>query len=393
MHFKIRLSSFLLVSTTLFTTGLSYVPASDSLVEQEPKRLYPRKPYYETGQWAPKDFFTDPLAIQCASAIARNDKTSVDELIAKGLDVNHKGKHNCTLLLWAYSSPKIQIFKALLEAGANPNVPLTGDIDNDNGDGLYREFLFPGRSVTSICCISRPSDDWFELVFKNGGDPNFTRLGKFTDNSVLHAICTSSLPDAVCQRRINTLCELGGQPNTRPKNCLSPLAVAINSSKYGTALALIDNGADMWLCIKKDRHHVVPMHSLAEKILESEHLYGTQSGGKPQFPYRFVKNPSPNFQPLISRFIENGVGSMKFRRALRDASVAKIWSKRSSTSYWDLLPVIHKLEDEALGVMHPRRDWLRPRTQKEIQKERQKERQKEWQKEWQRNNAFPRPNS
>lgn len=363
MRHRINLYHFVFVCTALLTTAARNAPAQEQPKEKNTKRQYPTRPYYESGKWDPTVFFTDSLAIKCASAIARNDTTSVDELIAEGLDVNHRGKHDCTLLLWAYSSPKIEIFRALLEAGADPNIPLTAFLD-DTTSG-YPDLLIPGKSVTSICSTSGPSETWFNLVFKHGGDPNFTIAGKVTDDNVLLRICTSNLTDTVCQRRTRVLCKLGAKPNFRPKNCRSPLSAAIGSANYGTAIELIENGADIWLPVKEDCDHIVPMHTLAEVILESANLYGTIAGSRVEFPCKWVKNPNPNFHPLIETFIKKGLHGQAFRRALRDAAVSKTWSKHSSTVYWEFLPLIHKLEDESLGIMHPRPDWLRPLTEDE----------------------------
>ena len=59
-----------------------------------------------------------------ATAASKGDVEKIDKIIAKGLDVNTRGKKGLPAAFWVLYNPNKEGFKCLLGHGANPNIPL-----------------------------------------------------------------------------------------------------------------------------------------------------------------------------------------------------------------------------------------------------------------------------
>lgn len=69
----------------------------------------------------PAELFADPGLRALAEAAQHGNTKKIDTLIAKGVDVNGKGRFGETPLYSAFQVRNKSGFKALLEHGANPN--------------------------------------------------------------------------------------------------------------------------------------------------------------------------------------------------------------------------------------------------------------------------------
>ena len=108
MIFKSSIFSSILLFTALFFCSIQITSA---------------KTFYQVYNWNIDDFFSDaPSDIkELCKAIEENNCQKVKSLIDKGIDVNYKGKQNMTPLMWAFAAND-EIFRALIIAGADPNV-------------------------------------------------------------------------------------------------------------------------------------------------------------------------------------------------------------------------------------------------------------------------------
>lgn len=72
---------------------------------------------------------TERIQGQLVKAASDNDVAKINRLIAKGADVNGTNRYGMTPLLTAVSYHNVDAVKALLEAGADPNLGVHGYVD------------------------------------------------------------------------------------------------------------------------------------------------------------------------------------------------------------------------------------------------------------------------
>ncbi len=162
----------------------------------------------------------------------------MSRLIAAGANVNERGKDNMTPLLWAYPDDKPDRFKALLEAGADPNVLVESDFNT-------RQSIHPGMAVTHMAAKTN-FKEYFDLVFDHGGDPNLvdrgiTGLGN--DTPLFLAIRAAGAGDR--RERVQKLIDKGVDLNHKNGSGFTPPMEAVAFlSQYDIALLLLQNGAD-----------------------------------------------------------------------------------------------------------------------------------------------------
>lgn len=106
---------------------------------------------------APSEYFTDPDVIALAKAGKRNDVAEIDRLIAKGVNINAKGKGDFTPLFFAFFEGFEDAFSAMLKHGADPNVV---------------ETIITKSCVTARAAAIEDNSEWLKLVLEHGGDPD-----------------------------------------------------------------------------------------------------------------------------------------------------------------------------------------------------------------------------
>ena len=112
--------------------------------------------WQDKQQWKAKDYFSDPKAIALCRAIEAKDIKEIDRLVANGADVNAMGKDGMTPLLWAFPENKPEVFKRILEHGADPNVMVMSD---------FKMAVLHYAAITEF-------PNYFKYVMQHGGDPN-----------------------------------------------------------------------------------------------------------------------------------------------------------------------------------------------------------------------------
>jgi hypothetical protein len=88
--------------------------------------------------WEPDHFFQDKDTVSAGDCILNGNSAKLRELLKAGLDVNLAGRHNMTLLFWAFVCEKPGAFELLLEAGADPDVAIEPALDAGM-DGVFYE--------------------------------------------------------------------------------------------------------------------------------------------------------------------------------------------------------------------------------------------------------------
>lgn len=179
-------------------------------------------------------FPDDPRVVELCEAIEAKDLGKVRLLIAERVDVNACGKDNMTPLMWAFPGDNAEIFRTLLEAGANPNVKvintvITGIID-------------PGDSVT---CLTAKTDKpgYFEWVMKHGGNAKLLHPSILdTPVTLLHTILQNPrCPDR--KTAVRLLLE-GGVDVNRIDDCSDCTALSMVWGDFELGRMLLEHGAD-----------------------------------------------------------------------------------------------------------------------------------------------------
>ncbi|MGH9439044.1 MAG: ankyrin repeat domain-containing protein [Terriglobia bacterium] len=114
-----------------------------------------KKPDKPIMYMTPSDLFSDPKLKELAEAAQHGDTKKIDTLIARGVNVNGKGRYGITPLFSALQAGNKAGFKALLDHSANPNNIWTDGYTLMNTIAEYR------------------SDPYFmKLALEHGGNPN-----------------------------------------------------------------------------------------------------------------------------------------------------------------------------------------------------------------------------
>lgn len=108
--------------------------------------------------------FSDSKVAELANAACTGTATEVKPLVEAGADVNGKGMQGITPLIWAMSCHNYAGINALLEQGANPNLPM------DSGDTAV--YLAGGGNDPKI----------LPLLLDHGGNPKEIEVFNRLDN-------------------------------------------------------------------------------------------------------------------------------------------------------------------------------------------------------------------
>ncbi|TDN60246.1 ankyrin repeat domain-containing protein, partial [Halothiobacillus neapolitanus] len=112
--------------------------------------------------------FSDSKVAELANAACDGAATRVKPLVQAGADVNGQGTQRITPLIWAMSCHNYAGISALLEQGANPNLPMAG--------GETAVYLAAGGSDPKI----------LPLLLDHGGNPKVMKVFDHINNRVAY---------------------------------------------------------------------------------------------------------------------------------------------------------------------------------------------------------------
>ncbi|MGH8127777.1 MAG: ankyrin repeat domain-containing protein [Gammaproteobacteria bacterium] len=186
----------------------------------------------------PGEIFKDKRLRQLAEAAQHGDIKEIDNLVAKGVNVNGHGKYGIGPLFSAWQAGNKDGFKTLLVHGANPNnVWSTGD--------------------TLLNLIAETADPYFlKLALSHGADPNLIapRTGItpiFTAVDPMAPDDSPIQPDG--RENVSLLMQAGANINYQTRDGETPLIAAAVAEQYGVVLQLLTVGADLRLKMHNDR--------------------------------------------------------------------------------------------------------------------------------------------
>ena len=213
--------------------------------------------WYKKFNWKAEEFFDDSKVIALCKAIEAKDLDEIDRLVADGADVNAKGKGNMTPLLWAFPENKPEVFKRILEHGADPNVEVTSDF-NTRMSGIL-----PGDSALHLAA-GTAFPNYFKYVMQHGGDPNLICRIEWKQSPLITVI-TGSCPNK--KEAIQLLIDAGADLDYVSTTGSTALRRAVTrGGQYNIALQLLKAGASFNICAI-DGGTVIHMVLREEKLL------------------------------------------------------------------------------------------------------------------------------
>jgi len=220
--------------------------------------------WYKKFNWKAEDYFDDPKVIALCKAIEAKDLQEIDRLVADGADVNAKGKGNMTPLLWAYPENKPEVFKRILEHGADPNVEVTSDFNT------RMQGILPGDSVLHLAAGTW-FPNYFKYVMQHGGDPNLIRGNKWKESPLITVI-SGSCPDK--KEAIQLLIDAGADLNYVDSTETTALHRSAGwGSQYDLTLQLLNAGTSFNVC--KDNGGTV-VHSILRDFEMTHSLWTSE---------------------------------------------------------------------------------------------------------------------
>jgi ankyrin repeat protein len=188
--------------------------------------------YFGTWPFNPyraSDYFSDPLVVRLADAVAQGDATEIDALVKQGADVNATGKLGYTLLTWAMFNSNPRGFESLLDHGADPFRPAW---DRPEGHSLSEKPPFVAE-----LCVGTKRSDYLKALLERGMDPNHPR----SDGTpiLFHAVWQRNIPHA------EMLLDAGASINgvNEGSGCTA-IRQALSIFDLNMALFLLKQGAD-----------------------------------------------------------------------------------------------------------------------------------------------------
>lgn len=225
-----------LLCIAFWPAGSGSTPADEVPIQQvAPRRQPVQQSWHQKYKWKAEDYFDDAAMIEMCRAIEANDLQQMDQLIASGIDVNAKGKDNMTLLLWAFPDGKVERFRKLLEAGADPNVVIQSDFG-----ALHA--IDKGDSVT-LAAARYSMPDHFQLVMQHGGNPNQLHE-QFGTTPLLSVLNQPMILKEDRRDRVRILIAKNADLNMGSPEGRLPIAAACLSGRFDIALELLAAGAD-----------------------------------------------------------------------------------------------------------------------------------------------------
>ena len=179
-------------------------------------------------------YFTTPEVVAAANAIQKGDARGLERKIARGLDVNARGREGMDLLKWSLGRFCLECFEKLLEHGADIERPPAGEYTAR----IDPQFLMP---IMELAAAYMDDPAYLASLLRHGGNPN--ALEVYGSRPIIF--------EAIMGRRMESvrlLVEAGADIDARSGLSLeTPVLRAVAVNEYEIAYYLLERGADPML--------------------------------------------------------------------------------------------------------------------------------------------------
>jgi ankyrin repeat protein len=171
------------------------------------------------------DYFSDPRVLELALAAEKGDVARIDALVKGGVDVNAKGRHDMTPLMYTFIKKNKEGYSALLRHKADPNLFMS----DSNAD-----------AVMNLAAAAK-DPFWLQEALKHGGNPNLISAGnKFTKgDSPLYYAILEARPE-----NVKLLVKAKADVNHKNGKRRFPLLLAAGRQRYDIVYLLLETNAD-----------------------------------------------------------------------------------------------------------------------------------------------------
>ena len=225
----------------------------------------------------PEVFFKQPDHLNLCGAIFEGDVAGVERSLKAGTSANLKGEYGVTPLFWAYKSRQFEVFRLLLKAGADPNVPVLVPYEVNP-----RDFGFPcdrGDSVLYMAIRNQMSKQWIDELLRYVKSNRWVH--PVSSGSILHAFFADATRGSCRTSEVlKTICGLGPDLDHADRAGYTPLRLAVLNSDYGFACDLIRAGASV-ACYGEGDLQLI--HFLAIRYRTLSELPGSSDGASSGF--------------------------------------------------------------------------------------------------------------
>jgi ankyrin repeat protein len=173
------------------------------------------------GGKTPADMFKDAKEVALVEAATGGDAAKVKSVASHGGNVNAVSSEGPSPLLWAIHADNLAGVRALLEAGADPNLRM------DPLDGL----------TALEVVISNGHSEMLRLMLAHGADPNLVPSDRAAERSLLATAAFEGYLE-----NVKLLVQAGAEINFRDEHHQSAVQAAIDGGHYEVVLYLLEHG-------------------------------------------------------------------------------------------------------------------------------------------------------
>lgn len=262
--------------------------------------------------------FFEPEYQPLARAVREGDTRTIDNELAEGLDVNHVGKQNMTLLMWAIVNKNKRSLTYLLEEGANPNYK--------DGQGTQPVGLAAGLDDI----------DYLRILLDHKGDPN-------SEDRDEKALITAIL--SLFKPHIYLLLDKGADINaTKKDNQVSAVTLLANLNQFEDVANFLRRNADHLKASSVGRtlpyavQDATPNKGTAGYEWQKKVKQMLQERGV-RFPVESPFYTKPAWQPIRQRWYESPQGQA-YRARLEELG-------RNPEGFGEKWRALHQQEEDA----------------------------------------------